>query len=204
MSKQQSRGRGRPRLFDEEATLDALTALFWEKGFSQTSMTDLFETSGVHKSSLYSTFGSKEELFALILRRYLADRMTMFSDLIEAAGPGIEGVHAFLELLQAEMVSGAGKQGCLLVHSSSELRGTTPGFENFGAEYRKEMKEVLRPLIDQVSPDGPRGIALTDHRLSLLITLLFGLDVTGRGGASDTEIGEIVDAMHATVETWRR
>ena len=27
-------------------------------------MTDLVDASGVHKSSLYSTFGTKEELFA--------------------------------------------------------------------------------------------------------------------------------------------
>ncbi|MFT7502022.1 MAG: hypothetical protein ACI91Q_000825, partial [Gammaproteobacteria bacterium] len=35
------RPRGRPRLFDEEAVLDQLTALFWDKGYSQTSVSDL-------------------------------------------------------------------------------------------------------------------------------------------------------------------
>ncbi|MGB5523380.1 MAG: helix-turn-helix domain-containing protein, partial [Polyangiales bacterium] len=60
MSGANIRSRGRPRLFDEGAVLDELTALFWRKGYSQTSMADLVDASGVHKSSLYSTFGTKE------------------------------------------------------------------------------------------------------------------------------------------------
>jgi AcrR family transcriptional regulator len=200
MSAQHTRPRGRPRLFDEEATLDALTMLFWEKGYSQTSMADLVDTTGVHKSSLYSTFGNKEELFAKILRRYLATRMEMFAELIQLAGPGIEGIHAFLELLRAEAVSGSSQQGCLLGHTSSELCGTTPGFENFGPEYREAMKLQLRPLISQAGAEDP---SLVDERVNVFFTLLLGLDVSNRGGASSEEIGEIIDAMHATVDKWQ-
>ena len=63
--------RGRPRTFDEEAVLDALTALFWRQGYEATSMADIVEASGLNKSSLYNTFGSKQELFATILDRYV-------------------------------------------------------------------------------------------------------------------------------------
>ena len=203
MSSTNTRSRGRPRLFDEEAVLDELTALFWRKGYSQTSMADLVDASHVHKSSLYSTFGTKEELFARILRRYLAGRMDMMSALVELAGPGIGGIHAFLELLRGEIVSGTNQQGCLLVNSSTELCGTTRGFETFGIEHRKALRERLRGLISQAEAEGTTSDSVTDQRLDLFVTFLCGLSVTARAGADEAEIGRVINAMHGTVDTWR-
>jgi TetR/AcrR family transcriptional repressor of nem operon len=203
MSGVNARSRGRPRLFDEEAVLDELTALFWEKGYAQTSMADLVDASGVHKSSLYGTFGSKEELFSKILRRYLAGRMEALSALIKEAGPGIDGIHAFLELVRGNIISGGHREGCLLVNSSSELHGTAPGFENFGAEYRAALSERIRKLIQQAEPEGVPNSVLTDQRTDLFVTFMAGLNVTVRGGADEREIGRTIDAMHATVDTWR-
>jgi len=203
MSGTNLRSRGRPRLFDEDAVLDELTALFWRKGYSQTSMADLVEASGVHKSSLYSTFGTKEELFAKILQRYLAGRMDMMSALVEQAGPGVDGIHAFLEMLRGDLVSGTGQWGCLLVNSSSELSGTAPGFEGFGATFRKALRERLRALIRQAEPEGAANERVSDQRTDLFMTFMLGLNLTVRGGADEDEIGRVIDAMQATVDTWR-
>ena len=197
------RSRGRPRLFDEEAALDQLTALFWEKGFSQTSMADLVEVSGVHKSSLYSTFGSKDELFATILRRYYEDRMSMFASLIETAGDGIDGIHTFLDLLLEDAVSGPSQQGCLLVNTSMELNGSAPGFEDFAVSYRATMRELLGVLVAQGEPEDGAEDLLTDQRTDLLQTFLLGLISATRGGADEAELRRLMDSMHATVDTWR-
>ena len=203
MSVTNTRSRGRPRLFDEEAVLDELTELFWRKGYSQTSMADLVDASGVHKSSIYSTFGSKEELFAKILRRYFAGRMDMMSALVDRAGPGVDGIHAFLDFLRTDFVSDSSRHGCLLVNTSSELCGSAPGFEGFGVEFRKALRERLRALVGQAEPDGTAGERVTDQRTDLFMTFMLGLNLTVRGGADKDEIGRVIDAMHATVDTWR-
>jgi AcrR family transcriptional regulator len=194
-----TRPRGRPRLFDEETALDELTALFWRKGYSQTSVADLVDVSGVHKPSLYRIFGSKEELFAKILRRYLEARMEMFAALIEGAGEGVDGIHTFLSLIRDDVVSGTSKHGCLLVATSTELGGTTPGFEAFGPTYRDALRERMRILVAEADGTAP----LIDQRTELLVTWFMGLDVTARGAGSEAEIDRIIDAMHATVDTWR-
>jgi AcrR family transcriptional regulator len=203
MSGTNTRPRGRPRLFDEDAVLDELTTLFWRKGYSQTSMADLVDVSGVHKSSLYSTFGTKEELFAKILRRYLEGQMDVISALVDRAGPGIEGIHAFLEFLRSNLVSDTGPRGCLLANTSTELRGTAPGFEDFGVEHRKALRERLQGLISQAERGGTASNSLTDQRTDLFMTFMLGLNLTVRGGADEHEIGRVIDAMHATIDTWR-
>lgn len=194
----EARQRGRPRHFDEDTVLDQLTELFWQKGFAQTSMSDLVEASGVHKSSLYSTFGGKDELFAKILHRYFARRMDGFTAAVEDAGPGIGGIHSFLDRIQADMVSDSGRDGCLLINSSSELAGSTPGFEDFGTKYRSEARRRIRTLIAQAGGND----TTIDLRTSLFVTYMIGLTVTTKGGADETEIGHVLEAMHAIVDSW--
>ncbi len=191
---------GRPRSFDEEAVLDELTALFWRQGYSKTSMTDIVEASGVHKPSLYRTFGTKDELFATVLRRYLSERADELTQLIETAGPGIEGIHTFLDLFEANAVSGPGKDGCLMVMASNELRGTTPGYEDFATDYRRVLQEKIGRLVANAHPDTDPS--LIEQRTDLFSSFFLGLQVTIRSGASPDVIRRFVDAMKATVDTW--
>jgi len=191
--------RGRPRLFDEETALDRITELFWKQGYSQTTVADLVEVSGVHKPSLYRTFGTKEELFATVLRRYRETRMGMFAGLIESTGPGIEGIQEFLTLLHRELNSGSSQDGCLLVASSAELHGTTPSFENFGSIYRDALRDLLRPLVAKAGGND----AVITQRTTLLATWFLGVDITRRGCSTADEIDQTLDAMRATVDTWR-
>ena len=48
---------GRPRKAEPEVALAAAMSAFWEKGYEGTSMSDLTEATGLHKASLYKTFG---------------------------------------------------------------------------------------------------------------------------------------------------
>jgi AcrR family transcriptional regulator len=203
MSSTETRPSGRPRLFDEEAVLDELTALFLRRGYSQTSMADMVDASGVFKSSLYSTFGTKEELFATILRRYLETRVEMFSSRIKHAGPGVDGIHTFLDLLREDLISGASQQGCLLINSSTELDGTTPSFNDFAAEYRSALRQRLRVLSSKTDADGGPSEVLIQQRTELLLTFMLGIGVTVKAGGDETEIRRAIDAMHTTVQTWQ-
>ncbi|MEM9513352.1 MAG: TetR/AcrR family transcriptional regulator [Actinomycetota bacterium] len=193
-----TRSPGRPRQFDEEVALDQITDVFWEQGFGATTVTDLVEATGVHKPSLYRTFGSKDELFARVLRRYIAARMGAMSTRIEAAGSGVEGLHRFLQEIRNDLVDGVASRGCLLIASSCELHGTAEGFEDFGAAYRTAVRDVVRPLV--VSIGGAEHTI--EQRTSVLVTWMFGLDVTVRGGAPTVEIDTVIAAMEAIVAQW--
>uniref|UniRef100_UPI00057C2E1B TetR/AcrR family transcriptional regulator n=1 Tax=Enterobacter sp. Bisph1 TaxID=1274399 RepID=UPI00057C2E1B len=62
--------RGRPREFDRTDALNKAMKLFWQKGYTATSMSDLYEAMGIKSPSLYAAFGSKEDLYDEVLRHY--------------------------------------------------------------------------------------------------------------------------------------
>ena len=58
---------GRPREFDEDSALAAAAEVFRHQGYAATSIDHLVRATGIHRGSLYGTFGSKHGLFVRVL-----------------------------------------------------------------------------------------------------------------------------------------
>ena len=58
--------------FNKEQVLNNVIRLFHEKGYNATSMQDLVDATGLNRSSIYNSFGSKKELFQESLKTYRA------------------------------------------------------------------------------------------------------------------------------------
>lgn len=78
-----------------ERLIDAAMALFWEKGYANTSMSDLLTAAKANSGSFYHFFSSKEELLLAVLDRYAA---FLHPQLL---GPAWEGVDDPIERIFA-------------------------------------------------------------------------------------------------------
>jgi AcrR family transcriptional regulator len=197
-----TRGRGRPRTFDEEAVLDTLTSLFWAQGYGSTSVADIAEAAQLNKSSLYNAFGSKQELFNRILDRYISARTEMLGGLIAQTGSGIGALHAFLEMVRSETTLEMGHCGCLAVNTSAELGGESPEMVAFAERYRDRITDALRSMIQRVADAGDVDAGQVENHTNMLMMVIMGISLTARSGAGAAEIGRLVDAAHANVDTW--
>jgi AcrR family transcriptional regulator len=89
-----NRARGRPKLEDVAAIEDRLLAValaeFTAHGYGGTSMARIVKAAGVSKTTLYSRYASKEELFRAIIRHQIA-RLAASTRLRSKAGsPDLE------------------------------------------------------------------------------------------------------------------
>lgn len=57
----------RPRSFDEELVFSQARTLFANQGYNGTSIDDLVKATGLLRGSLYKAFGSKRNLFEMLL-----------------------------------------------------------------------------------------------------------------------------------------
>ncbi|MET3544911.1 hypothetical protein ABID47_001505 [Paenibacillus favisporus] len=53
-----------PKEFDPDDIVDAAMQVFWQRGYSATSIQDLVKGTELGRSSIYNAFGSKHELMS--------------------------------------------------------------------------------------------------------------------------------------------
>ena len=63
----------RPRAFDESVVLSQARTLFANQGYNGTSIDDLVKATGLLRGSLYKAFGSKRNIFELLLTEVSAN-----------------------------------------------------------------------------------------------------------------------------------
>lgn len=110
---------GRNKEFDIDTALLQAMDLFWAQGYEKTSIQDLLNTMGIHRKSLYDTFGDKHELFMAVIDRY----QQMVHRIIEQQmkkGTSIKEIirNLFYMVIDHEKFSA---QGCLFVNMAVEL-----------------------------------------------------------------------------------
>jgi TetR/AcrR family transcriptional regulator, transcriptional repressor for nem operon len=111
----------RPREFDTSAAIDRAMQVFWTRGYEATSLDDLCAATGLSRSSLYGTFGSKRNLLLLTVDRYAELRAPNFAAALASPCPVRDAIAALLTELINQIVSGSGRRGCFLGNCAAEL-----------------------------------------------------------------------------------
>ncbi|MCY7682712.1 TetR/AcrR family transcriptional regulator [Bacillus velezensis] len=109
----------RSKEFDEKAVLRKAMELFWEQGYEKTSMQDLVDHMGIHRRSIYDTFGDKRSLFLASLNHYeelIANEMESIISNNSSIKQAIRDVFIFV-LNSIEQYP----KGCLSVNAAIEL-----------------------------------------------------------------------------------
>jgi TetR/AcrR family transcriptional repressor of nem operon len=103
----------RPRQFDTDAVLDAAVAAFWSGGAGALSVDDLLRQTGLARSSLYNSFGSKSALLEQALQRYVDGQIAGLQQVFE----GRDLHTALLRLFEPIARDNEGGKGCLLINT---------------------------------------------------------------------------------------
>ena len=180
----------RTRTFDPSSALSSIVDLFAAKGYSETSMEDIVQATGVSRYGLYSAFGNKRELFEQALERF-AERMGKQSYLRllepDASLEHIRGI--FADRVQ-DICENPENRGCLFVHTATEL-----------APQDDEIRGVLKKFMQRMSKTFAIGLESAKQRgeiraeLERIVTsTMFGLAVLGRSGFDQTALNRIANS----------
>lgn len=108
------RGRGRPREFDEDKVLASVLDVFWQKGYSGTTLPDLAEAAGVTRPSLYTALGDKLSMYLRSLEYYNGQLQQQMAASLDPARPLAEGLlHFYTAAINLYLSGGKQPRGCL-------------------------------------------------------------------------------------------
>ena len=185
----------RTRTFDPGAALSQVVDLFADKGYSETSMEDVVQATGVSRYGLYSTFGNKRDLFEQALENF-ADRMgrQAFLRLLEPDASLADIRRIFDERIE-DMCCVNEPKGCLFIHTAMEL---APQDEELKGVLRKFMKRMSKAFWVGLESAKARGEVCaeldTKSAADLLTSTMFGLVILGRTGFPKESLLGIVDS----------
>lgn len=191
--------RGRPRSFDRTAALEAATRVFWQKGFTAASMSDLCEAMGIGSPSLYAAFGSKEQLYAEAIRHYGAEGSPQLACALESAPTAKLGVEAFLRFSARSLACPERPLGCMVVLSSVASEGVT-GLADMVVEERKQSLKMIEARLQRGIKEGDLSKETKVKALArFFVTVQQGMSIQARDGVGAKEL----DAVAATaMQAW--
>ncbi|MFT4755491.1 MAG: TetR/AcrR family transcriptional repressor of nem operon, partial [Vicingaceae bacterium] len=181
--------------FDKEEVLNKAMKLFWEKGYYATSMENLVSTLGINRASLYTTFGSKYDLFEQALDKYNSTNSARIADYLYYQLNVRKGLQLLFENLITEALLGGCSKGCFMVNTTTELANFNPVLDKKLQDSRLNLETVfynyLKYGVDngQISPyKDMKTIA------AYLFTVQSGLYVNSKINSSKEELGKTVTA----------
>ncbi|MFI1865242.1 TetR/AcrR family transcriptional regulator [Streptomyces jumonjinensis] len=180
---------GRPRGFDEAEVVRSAARLFAGRSYDGTSIDDLVTRLGLHRNSLYKTFGSKRGLYLAALRWSLEHEVAPLIDRVtEAAGPA--------EALRAALGPPDGGGGLdLLLLAAVELAPED-------AEVAELVARTLAALDEAAGGSAPEpGAGAADAHTSddglavALSAAIIGLRIRTRSGAPGADVDRACAAL---------
>ncbi|MCU7845139.1 MAG: TetR/AcrR family transcriptional regulator [Candidatus Thiodiazotropha sp. (ex Monitilora ramsayi)] len=172
--------------------------VFWENGYSGTSVNDLTEALGINKPSLYAAFGNKEQLFATALEHYMSHYGTPLIEQLTqpSEAPFTERIRDYMLGIIDLVNNKASPKGCLFVKSSCEAGGTAiPDDVSLTLQAMRSVNEqALRKVIEA---EQKRGLLLQTAKprdlAEYLLSVLYGISVLARQGKSRRELVRVVE-----------
>ena len=124
--------------------LAAADELFYAEGVHVVGIDRIVERAGVAKASLYSTFGSKDELVRAYLDQHFRRRQARIAQILAANDTPRERIlGVFIEV--EELLAGTAFRGCRFISAAAEAR---PGdtIEVVAEDYRAWLRSLFTDL----------------------------------------------------------
>ncbi len=191
--------------FDENAVIEQIMEVFWEKGYEATSISDITEATGLKRGSLYNAFGDgKQELFLRSLLKYDREQRAAIIKQLEAIEDPIAAFDTLFDALVQQAMADTEKKGCMLVNTSLNIAHydqsvqelITKGMDEFAAFFERLIKrgQATGQISELVKPK-PTSRAL--------LTFVVGIRVMSRGVLNKTALKQASEQAKALISLGR-
>jgi TetR/AcrR family transcriptional repressor of nem operon len=190
----------RNREFEPKEALEKAMMVFWQKGYTDTSIDDLVDATGVSRYGLYSEFGSKHGLFLASLDHYQDTAVNAYFGIVEQNGAGLTEIALYFDTLLNWYSEPAGKLGCLMCNSATEV-----------APHDKSVQTKVQVALDRMTSGFATALMNAQSRgeigkkrdikqaADFLTGILLGASVMVRSGASKEMISNTIKMSLASL-----
>ena len=182
----------RSKEFNEEEALDKAMEVFWKQGYEKTSIQDLVDNMGIHRRSLYDTFGDKHSLFVQTLERYESLVAAQIKKQITEEMTSVESIRKIFELVVYS--DNTNPKGCLMVNTAVELSLLDNEVSQRIQSAFKQTENLIADLLSKGQARGEVASSFDINELARYIhNALIGVRVLVKMTADPKEFDSTID-----------
>jgi TetR/AcrR family transcriptional regulator, copper-responsive repressor len=191
--------RGRPLSFNREKALHTALQLFWKQGYEGTSIADLVGAMGIAPPSLYTAFGSKEQLYLEVVELYLQGPGNFIQHALAQTSDARSFTEQVLNSAAKEFTAHNHPPGCIV--SSGLLTSATlhHRMAQSMSDLRSATLGIIRQRFEQAKDCGELPASTDCHSLARFFgAVIQGMSIQARDGAGATELQAMANQAMAS------
>jgi AcrR family transcriptional regulator len=191
--------RGRPRNFDADLVLENAMQLFWSKGYEATSLQDLLDATGLSKSSLYESFGNKQQVFEAAFTRYFDVRTKHMKERLEQAASPLTFIRECLVSVLDDTECGT-PRGCMLVNVANEFSTGHPAVQSLVQGGTQRFRQVFEEAFAQAQASVEMSPTQPPAHLALYMhCAMSGLRTQAKSGLVRSDLLKVIELIMASL-----
>ncbi|WP_299134382.1 helix-turn-helix domain-containing protein [uncultured Tenacibaculum sp.] len=165
--------------FNKEVVIKQATEVFHRKSYSLTSMQDLVDATGLNRSSIYNTFGSKLDLYTVCLKSYQTNFKCSIENILKNINSPLKAIEAIF-ILNIKQNKNNKNIGCLINNCTSEMANQEVTIQKFLDNNHKSMIKLFQDFIEKGQQEGSINKNNTAYEYALyLLNSIQGLSISG-------------------------
>ncbi len=146
----------RTKEFDESLVLERARNLFWEQGYTATSIQDLEQRLGISRSSIYRFFGGKRQLYDRTLAEYQVENLGRLQNaLLRTDDVQQQLLNIFTGMArEVHPDCKAEARGCYIVNATTEMANNCAEALSFVAENRVKFVAIMEKALARAQVQG--------------------------------------------------
>ncbi|MCE5171807.1 TetR/AcrR family transcriptional regulator [Paenibacillus profundus] len=190
----------RPREFDLDDIVDAAMQVFWQRGYSATSIQDLVEGTSLGRSSIYNAFGSKHELYEHSLRRYQELKARKIAVLFEPGSVKERVRQLLMDVVDEELGDEKGL-GCMTANAALELASHDEAIAVIVSQNYNYLEMVLYGVFCHAQENGEIASNKNARALArFVLSTIQGLRVLSKGCLGQNRRQLLLDVVDVTID----
>lgn len=181
--------------FDKEQVIKQVTEVFHQKSYSLTSMQDLVDATGLNRSSIYNTFGSKLDLYMLCLKSYQCEAQEKIHNILCSND-------CYIKTLERIFYSNINdKNGCLINNCVTEMANQEDTVHTFLKQNNDGMITLFKDIIEKGQERGSINRNKTAYEYAIyLLTAFQGFNLSNVLIHDQKDLKSIVKTILSVLE----
>mgnify|MGYP001166690433 CR=1 FL=1 len=188
------RKRGRPPALERDVGLDIAARLFWERGYEGTSTADLTKAMGINPPTLYSMFGSKQELYRQALEFGIARESGRRMKILASPLPAYDALRLYLCDIADGDTQPDKPRGCMVSTAVLQHAEENASVAQMTAALREASMQTLKTRFDRAVEERELPVQTdTDTLARFYGAIIQGMSAQACDGACNARLKRLID-----------